>query len=863
MKNRAMNEDADVENIGIMQGFLDSMSDDDEDEGDDEDDDEMMDRRPDSPEILMNNLRGDMRSIDARREELANLVGYAAATETPEPVLAMLQPVLAQGAGIGGLPQSAPMAQGPQPPMMPPPGGAPGMPSDMPPGPPPMGPGAGLGAMPPPGAMGAPPGPEQAPIAMAEGGYVQRFQEGSDEDGVTPVDEPSSAGMYSPELRDLLRRRIETQLGQQPLPVPDVQTLYEKRLPNYRRLLGEDRSASQAQMLFDIAQRGFGYAANVDERGRPMRGGQLGRLAGAFQGLPGAIGARVAEIEKGERAVRTAALSSAEKEAQRIQELNQRLQTSQDRLLSTLSGQAVRETADERRERAQKEALEAKSALERNRQEQLTLRNQNNNDTRRLVTEANNIAEAERQRDALQNKIQTTTMALDAKQGIANQVNVLNTRIAEMRDALARDKMGSAERIAQAKDVARMERLEKEMEGKLALATLDKDTRKQLEADRLALRERLETARMELQQRVADDRNRTSRMNALERNATLLQLASERAAAAATPGFGKGLTGQQLNTFYQLSPGFTSGTLGEEGDRMFETAVVDYINRNTVTTTDIMGERVTRVPTLPRFVVTALTARGRQDLIPQSGQVPLGAPTMGTTPTAAGAPTPVATAPGAVPGTPTTAQAQAPAPGTETPPGRPKLDTRPIVLTPEEQESTFFNMAEKGTGPVAIATSLVAKLPIPGFSEIGPERQTAVAYLRNATNRINRALSQSVRFAETERQQIQKQLDMLPGLIDNASAYRNRLLGLDTLLNNIEQQAIRKYNTQALPAAEVRKAAADFQEARQLRGLLGMPPRIPVTPEGKKLFDSLPPGAWYIWNDPKKGVVMKQKEASR
>jgi hypothetical protein len=37
----------------------------------------MLGRTPDSPEILMNNLRGDMRSIDARRDELADLVGYS------------------------------------------------------------------------------------------------------------------------------------------------------------------------------------------------------------------------------------------------------------------------------------------------------------------------------------------------------------------------------------------------------------------------------------------------------------------------------------------------------------------------------------------------------------------------------------------------------------------------------------------------------------------------------------------------------------------------------------------------------------------------------------------------------------------
>jgi hypothetical protein len=75
--------DDDIENVGIMQGFMDSMADEGDDEGDD-DPEAMMERRPDTPEILMNNLRGDMRSLSARRDELADLVGYQAATETPE-----------------------------------------------------------------------------------------------------------------------------------------------------------------------------------------------------------------------------------------------------------------------------------------------------------------------------------------------------------------------------------------------------------------------------------------------------------------------------------------------------------------------------------------------------------------------------------------------------------------------------------------------------------------------------------------------------------------------------------------------------------------------------------------------------------
>jgi hypothetical protein len=104
--------DDQVENVGIMQGFLDEEDDlesmlgrdEDEEEYSEEDqNNQSMSRTPRTPEILMNNLRGDMRSMDARVEELADLVGYNAAMSTPEEVLMLLQPVLAKQ-GIGGLP---------------------------------------------------------------------------------------------------------------------------------------------------------------------------------------------------------------------------------------------------------------------------------------------------------------------------------------------------------------------------------------------------------------------------------------------------------------------------------------------------------------------------------------------------------------------------------------------------------------------------------------------------------------------------------------------------------------------------------------------------------------------------------------
>lgn len=347
MKKKMMAMDDDVENVGIMQGLMDSMyEDDDENEGDDEDPQEKMERRPDTPEILMNNLRGDMRSIDARRDELADLVGYQAATETPESVLAMLQPVLAQqsGGGIGALPQSMPMAQGPQAPMMGempgmPPPGMPPLPTDMgmpPAGMPPIPPGADMPPPPQQGGIAALAGAGQPPIAMAKGGYVQNFQEGSDEEGVTPAaPSPSDAAMmFPPEMVAAAQRSSMDLLRQQPTEAPSLEEAATSRLPVYNKLLGSDRRAAEAQLLFDLGQRAFGFAANTDEAGRPLRGSFMSRLAGATKTLPAAMGRQLDQITQIDRQIKTLALQQGEKDIDKVNAQNNELQKRKGSLLN-------------------------------------------------------------------------------------------------------------------------------------------------------------------------------------------------------------------------------------------------------------------------------------------------------------------------------------------------------------------------------------------------------------------------------------------------------------------------------------------------------------------------------------------------
>ena len=113
----AMPLSKEAQGTGIMSGF-DMEEAMDEDENADLEEMPPMARTPQNPEILMNNLRGDVRSLDARYMELAQMVGEEAAMETPPEVLAMLMGQMgAQQAGIGALPQ----AQG----MMPPGAGTP------------------------------------------------------------------------------------------------------------------------------------------------------------------------------------------------------------------------------------------------------------------------------------------------------------------------------------------------------------------------------------------------------------------------------------------------------------------------------------------------------------------------------------------------------------------------------------------------------------------------------------------------------------------------------------------------------------------------------------------------------------------
>lgn len=313
-------KDDEIENVGIMQGFMDDIEELMEEiteaemaGGDDQDMAKLMDRRPDSPEVLMNNLRGDYRSVDARREELADLVGMSAAVETPDDVLALLQPVLTQS-GIESLTPSSSLPFGAMAPtaVAPPPMDAVGLPT------PSVDP-SGVGSL---------------PIGMAEGGIVQNFQDGSGEAGVTP------AMTFSPEVIQAAQSSIADVLAQQPAAVPDLAARTKALTPQYAEILGlGDRDAIKAQMLFDIGQAALGFAGNVGPQGQALRGSTAARLAQATSALPGQIGARAAQIRKEEQAATGTALQAAQAEQAAVIAANVKLAERQQDLLGEIAKQ--------------------------------------------------------------------------------------------------------------------------------------------------------------------------------------------------------------------------------------------------------------------------------------------------------------------------------------------------------------------------------------------------------------------------------------------------------------------------------------------------------------------------------------------
>jgi hypothetical protein len=172
---------------------------------------------------------------------------------------------------------------------------------------------------------------------MAKGGLVQNFSQGSDEEGVTPAAQqaPSGESMLFPrEMVDAARQQAMGMFSREPATAPTLEEATASRLPMLQRMLGPDRNAMQAQMLFDLGQRAFGFAANTDESGRQLSGSFMSRLAGATRTLPAAMGKQLDQINQIDRQIKTLALQQGEKDIDKVAAKNAELEKRKGTLLN-------------------------------------------------------------------------------------------------------------------------------------------------------------------------------------------------------------------------------------------------------------------------------------------------------------------------------------------------------------------------------------------------------------------------------------------------------------------------------------------------------------------------------------------------
>jgi len=227
-----------------------------------------------STEDLINALRGNDRPLDSRRDELAGFVGQADANQTPESVLAMVQPVIMMteegmmDSGIGALVQQlvgdVEMTT------------ASGAPTDM---------GMGVGSLMAAGAQGAP-----APQNFRQGGEVAHMNEGGD------------PAFFRPS---------------------EVLTQYEALLPLFQNITSADERAAEAaeqremdkfQALMSAARGGLRLAAG-DPRAGSSFASQVGAAfeptAAEMAALGAAAQKRRTDLRAEDRALRSAALQGA------------------------------------------------------------------------------------------------------------------------------------------------------------------------------------------------------------------------------------------------------------------------------------------------------------------------------------------------------------------------------------------------------------------------------------------------------------------------------------------------------------------------------------------------------------------------
>lgn len=259
--------------------------------------------------------------------------------------------------------------------------------------------------------------------------------------------------------------------------------------------------------------------------------------------------------------------------------------------------------------------------------------------------------------------------------------------------------------------------------------------------------------------------------------------------------FGTSLKGRSISIMNDNAVGFATGTLTQEQEQNFMAAVTEYTQPIQFQNPDTKLWE-TRRNTLPPHVQEALDRRGFQ--IPQSkadqGEVI----------------------------------------NVEEP-----LSTDP----PVDESRTIWGRRENIAGVVPSVATAVGQIPlIGGMVEGGGEFTIDKQYAQGLQKNLVKILQNNPRYAEGEREAIEKEVSILSSFWDNPTAYEKRLIGLDESLEKRENQAFKTAQSKQVSSEERKHAMNVLNGIRMFREHLGVPIRVKTVDEAK----ALPPGAPFI-----------------
>lgn len=136
----------------------------------------------------------------------------------------------------------------------------------------------------------------------------------------------------------------------------------------------------------------------------------------------------------------------------------------------------------------------------------------------------------------------------------------------------------------------------------------------------------------------------------------------------------------------------------------------------------------------------------------------------------------------------------------------------------------------------------VARVPLVG-GMVDPKYAQSVNEITGSVEQIVKALQETTRMANAEREDIKKNLDVLPGLIDRPEAFQVRLISVDNILAGIEQGALRKSKEENIGAPRRQEAEQKISEVRRIRQMIG----LPIRAHSIEQVQSLPPGTEFLY----------------